>query len=135
VLAEAGVAGLPEMAGIDLLDAACAAYSGASFLEGDGSFVGDSREGVIVLPVHRLEDHYRRCAPPDMPLHPAGRVDTPGLCECGCGLPVRRRFLPGHDARLRSRLLREARAGVAARKELARLGWSRALDSLDAEED
>lgn len=135
VLAEAGVAGLPEMAGIDLLDAACAAFTGARFLDGDGSIVGDSREGVIVLPIHRLEDHYRRCAPPDMPLHPAGRVDTPRLCECGCGRPVRRRFLPGHDARLRSRLLKEARAGSAARKELARLGWGRALDSLDAEEE
>src|SRR6266498_3032490 len=104
VLAEAGVAGLPEIAG-------------------------------IVLPVHRLEDHYRRCAPPDTPLHAAGRVDTPRLCECGCGHPVRRRFLPGHDARLRSRLLVEARVGMRARKELARLGWKRALDSLDAEEE
>ncbi len=135
VLAEAGVAGLPEIAGIDLLDAACAAFTGARFLDGEGSFVGDPREGVIVLPVHRLEDHYRRCAPPDTPLHPVGRVDTPRLCECGCGRPVRRRFLPGHDARLRSRLLNEARAGVTARKELARLGWRRALDSLDAEEE
>lgn len=135
VLAETGVAGLPEIAGIDLLDAACAAFTGACFLDGQGSFVGDPREGVIVLPVHRLEDHYRRCAPPDTPLHPADRVDTPRLCECGCGRPVRRRFLPGHDARLRSRLLRGARAGAAARKELARLGWSRALDSLDAEEE
>ena len=135
VLAEAGVAGLPEIAGIDLLDAACAAFTGARFLDGEGSFVGDPREGVIVLPVHRLEDHYRRCAPPDPPLHAAGRVDTPRLCECGCGHPVRRRFLPGHDARLRSRLLVEARVGMRARKELARLGWKRALDSLDAEEE
>jgi len=48
---------------------------------------------------------------------------------------VRRRFLPGHDARLRSRLVKEARAGLAARRELARLGWSRALEDLDAEEE
>ena len=32
---------------------------------------------------------------------------------------MRRRFLPGHDARLRSRLLREAKVGMTARKELA----------------
>jgi hypothetical protein len=135
VLAEAGVGGLPEIAPIDLLDAACAALTGARFLEGEGSFVGDRREGVIVLPVPRLEDHYRRCAPPDLPLHPATRVDSPRLCECGCGQAVRRRFLPGHDARLRSRLLKEARAGTAARRELARLGWTRALEALDAEEE
>jgi uncharacterized protein DUF429 len=135
VLAEAGLGDLPEVAGIDLLDAACAAFTGARFLEGDGSFVGDPREGVIVLPVRRLEDHYRRCAPPDTPIHPASRVDRANLCECGCGLAVRRRFLPGHDARLRSRLLKEARSGMAARKELARLGWNRALEALEAEED
>jgi Protein of unknown function (DUF429) len=138
VLAESGVGGLPEIAAIDLLDAACAAFTGARFLEGDGSFVGDPREGVIVLPVSRLQDHYRRCVPPDLPIHPAGRVEAPRLCECGCGRPVRRRFLPGHDARLRARLLKEARAGVTARRELARLGWTRALDvldALDAEED
>jgi hypothetical protein len=135
VLAEAGVAGLPEIAAIDLLDAACAAFTGARFLEGDGSFVGDPREGVIVLPVRSLNDHYRRCAPPDAPIHPAGRVDRPRLCECGCGVSVRRRFLPGHDARLRSRLVKEARAGLAARRQLARLGWSRALEDLDAEEE
>jgi hypothetical protein len=132
VLAEAGLAGLPDIAAIDLLDAACAALTGARFLDGAGSFVGDPREGVIVLPVSRLAEHYRRCAPPDAPLHPAGRVDTPRLCECGCGVPVRRRFLPGHDSRLRSRLVKQAKDGHAARKELARLGWGRALDALDS---
>jgi hypothetical protein len=132
VLAEAGVDGVPEDAGIDLVDATCAAFTGERFLQSEGSSIGDSREGVIVLPVARLEDHYRRCAPPDTPIHPERRVQTPRLCECGCGRPVRRRFLPGHDAKLRSRLLNEARAGLAARKELARLGWKRALDSLDA---
>jgi hypothetical protein len=28
--------------------------------------------------------------------------------------------------------MKDARAGVAARRELARLGWTRALDALDA---
>lgn len=30
-------------------------------------------------------------------------------CECGCGLMIKRRFAAGHNAKLRSRLLREAR--------------------------
>ncbi|HYT30120.1 MAG TPA: hypothetical protein VEN82_05035, partial [Actinomycetota bacterium] len=66
------------------------------------------------------------CAPPDGPIHPAGPA-APRLCECGCGAPVRRRFLPGHDSRLRARLVAEARAGSAARTGLARLGWSKFL--------
>lgn len=31
-------------------------------------------------------------------------------CECGCGAPVRRRFLPGHDAKLKGRLLKDTTA-------------------------
>jgi hypothetical protein len=31
----------------------------------------------------------------------------PRTCECGCGVTVSRRFLPGHDAKLKSRLLSE----------------------------
>lgn len=122
VLAGAGVRGLAGDASIDVLDAACAALTAERFLAGDGSFVGDPREGVVVLPVASLEDRYRRCAPPDGPLHPADPA-APRLCECGCGAPVRRRFLPGHDARLKSALLRDLRAGEAARRDLARLGW------------
>ena len=30
-------------------------------------------------------------------------------CQCGCGSEVRRSFLPGHDAKLKSRLLAETR--------------------------
>jgi predicted nuclease with RNAse H fold len=125
VLAGTDLSGLPEDAGIDVVDAACAALTGARFLEGGGSLVGDPREGVIVLPVKRLEDRYHRCAPPgDGAVHTARAVTTPRLCECGCGDPVKRRFLPGHDAKLKSRLLREVRAGQAARERLVRLGWS-----------
>jgi hypothetical protein len=43
VLAEGGLTGLPEDAWIDLLDAACAAFTGERFLQGEGCFVGDSR--------------------------------------------------------------------------------------------
>src|SRR5205814_8291681 len=120
-----GVTGLAEDASIDSVDAACAAVTGLHFLNGEGSAVGDPREGSIMLPVASLADSYRRCrsvegSPERMPRSPLARP-----CECGCGAPVRRRFLPGHVARLRSRLLREVRAGDAARRELDRLGWSR----------
>ena len=33
-------------------------------------------------------------------------------CGCGCGAEVRSRFLPGHDAKLHSRQLAEARAAL-----------------------
>jgi Protein of unknown function (DUF429) len=120
VLAEAAVSGVPEGATIDVVDAACAALTGIRFLEECGSFVGDSREGVIVLPVPALQDRYRRCA------SPGGAKASPvaHLCECGCGAAVSRRFLPGHDAILRGRLIKAAREGAAARRELDRLGWS-----------
>jgi hypothetical protein len=126
IVAEAELSGLPDDAGIDLLDAACAALTGVRFLQGDGSFTGDTREGVIVLPVASLADRYHRCVPPDAgPVRTARTVDTPRLCLCGCGRPVRRRFLPGHDAKLKSRLLRDVRAGAAAHSLLVELGWSR----------
>ena len=125
VLAEAGVQGLPDDAPIDVVDAAAAALTVERFLAGGGSFVGDPREGVIALPVSELADAYRRCAPPEpgTPIHPARTVTSPRLCECGCGAAVRKRFLPGHDAKLKGRLLAEARTGDRARRELARLGW------------
>jgi hypothetical protein len=126
VLAEAGLTGLSGDATIDLVDAACAGLTAERFVAGSGCWVGDPREGAIVLPVPALEDRYRRCAPPDGPIHPAGPTAS-RLCECGCGTPVRRRFLPGHDSRLRARLVAEARTGSAARTELARLGWSKFL--------
>ena len=120
VLVANGVAGLADNDSIDLLDAACAALTGELYLGGDGSFVGDPREGVIVLPVSALADRYRKCAPLEpLPKAPAR------LCECGCGASARRRFLPGHDSKLRSRLVRAAREGADARRELERLGWSR----------
>lgn len=49
-------------------------------------------------------------------------------CGCGCGKPVKRRFLPGHDAKLKSRLLKEARGGSeAAKRNLEENGWSHFL--------
>ncbi len=126
VLEREGVRGLPEDATIDLVDAACAALTARRFLDGRGSFVGDPREGVIVLPVPALQDAYRRCAPPDAGIHPA-EPPPRRLCECGCLTSVRRRFAPGHDAKLRGRLVREVRAGDAARRHLDQLGWTHLL--------
>jgi len=51
-------------------------------------------------------------------------AQSPHLCGCGCGAPVSRRFLPGHDAKLKSRLLRDLRLGDAtAAEQLRQLGW------------
>lgn len=51
-------------------------------------------------------------------------------CECGCDRPQYNdsRFLPGHDSKLKARLVRLARAGDAqAREALERLGWEHFL--------
>lgn len=62
---------------------------------------------------------------------PAPRVDpgTPSTgrkCHCGCGSSVKRRFLPGHDAKLKGRLVREARSGSdAAKQQLEEYGWTK----------
>ena len=129
VLEEAGVEGLPPDATIDALDAACAAMTAERFVTRHGSWLGDPREGAIVLPVPALADRYRRCLPPEGGARPDAAA--PRLCECGCGRPVRRRFLPGHDAILKARLLRAVRAGDAARADLERLGWSHGADTGD----
>lgn len=54
-------------------------------------------------------------------------------CLCGCGKPAKSRFLPGHDARLKSRLLADWRSGerklqAAAESELQKLGWLYLVD-------
>jgi hypothetical protein len=50
-------------------------------------------------------------------------------CECGCGADSKSRFLPGHDAKLKSRLVTQAVEGSKeAEKQLADLGWSHFLD-------
>ncbi len=117
VLESSGVEGIPAGASIDVVDAVCAALTAARFVEGAGSWVGDPREGVIVLPVPALEDRYRRCA--------STGPTAARPCECGCGAPVRRRFLPGHDGILRARLRKAVREGREAEAELDRRGWRR----------
>jgi precorrin-8X/cobalt-precorrin-8 methylmutase len=45
-------------------------------------------------------------------------------CECGCGLEGPGRFRPGHDAKLRSRLIKAVAGGdQEASARLAELGW------------
>lgn len=62
----------------------------------------------------------------DRPQEKKPRVPRPavGACEC-CGEATKGgRFLPGHDARLKSKLRKEAKDGsVEARAELERRGW------------
>ena len=52
-------------------------------------------------------------------------AETP--CLCGCGGTTKTRFVPGHDARLKSALTRTAAKGgepaELATRALARFGW------------
>lgn len=59
---------------------------------------------------------------------------TTKTCECGCGAEVARRFKPGHDARLKGRLLRAAKSNrswerEAAVNELVERNWGHFVDS------
>jgi predicted nuclease with RNAse H fold len=49
---------------LDELDACAAAYAAYALATGSGSWVGDPREGVIVLPVAELADRYDPLPPP-----------------------------------------------------------------------
>ncbi len=111
----------------DRVDAALGALTGLLALEGERDQVGDPDEGVILLPARaaRSLPHVPPSTPPSQrPASPAIRSAGNGVCGCGCGAPVRRRFLPGHDAKLKSRLLGAWRAGEpAAADRLRDLGW------------
>lgn len=61
-------------------------------------------------------------------VNPVQRRPPEGMrnCGCGCGAVVRNRFLPGHDAKLKSRLVKEARSGSEiAKQQLEEHGWSK----------
>ena len=49
---------------LDELDACAAAYAAYALANGQGSWVGDPREGVIALPVAELLDRYAPLPPP-----------------------------------------------------------------------
>lgn len=60
----------------------------------------------------------------------------PNLCLCGCGAETKSRFRPGHDAKLKSRLINTAldesapkRDRTKAEAQLATLGWSHLLET------
>jgi predicted nuclease with RNAse H fold len=133
VLEAAGI-DCSDMRTDDHLDAALAALTGLKFLTWDFSVVGTPGEAVLVLPIGGMPTtRYARdkgaASSRRLGLHAARRplVDETGYaCGCGCGAPARRRYLPGHDAKHKSRLLAEMRAGSAsAADELQRLGWGR----------
>jgi predicted nuclease with RNAse H fold len=49
---------------VDEVDACGAAYAAYALAEGGGSWIGDPREGVVVLPVERLAERYAPLPPP-----------------------------------------------------------------------
>jgi hypothetical protein len=49
---------------LDELDSCAAAYAAYTLAAGTGSWVGDPREGVILLPVAELLPSYERLPPP-----------------------------------------------------------------------
>jgi len=121
---------------VDRLDAALAALTGVLALGGEATYLGDPAEGVILLPVATLPPAKLVRSKNDAggarrrPLRAVSEKnhvatkESAKLCECGCGALVRRRFLPGHDAKLRSKLLQEEALGASASRRLAELGWS-----------
>ena len=126
VLAREGVE-LSALPSTDRLDAALAALTGLLALEGRSTAIGERAEGMILLPnplpgTSPLPHDQTLSSRPS-----AARLSGPeaaGRCGCGCGAPVRRRFLPGHDAKLKSRLERLMAGGdEGARRRLEELGW------------
>jgi predicted nuclease with RNAse H fold len=130
VLTDNGV-DLATLSTVDRIDAALAALTGILALRSNHTTVGDPEEGVILLP-SKLPAVPLVRAPSASRSH-IGMVTAPsrvadagprGQCQCGCGAAVRRRFLPGHDAKLKSQLFRAKATGdVSATQRLIDLGW------------
>jgi len=115
-----------QLRSADQVDAALAAVTGLRAMQGRFSALVDPKEGVIVLPTHRLPPQaYRRC---DRPPAPERQPHLPGLSPCRCGDPscgelTAGEFARGHDAKRKAILWRLARAGDEAVRELRRRGW------------
>ena len=112
---------------LDCVDAALAALTGLLALGGEFTAVGDPDEGVIVVPVQPLPGApYRICA---RAIAPEPQLSLPGEspCQCDprCVERTARRFAPGHDAKLKSRLWRQVKDGEEALARLKQLGWER----------
>ena len=112
-----------DLTTVDRLDAALAALTGLLALDGHASYLGDMKEGVIVVPSRALAPKYR-----------PGRMSENGSAQlftwCACGdvgcdrqVPAGREFAPGHDAKRKSRLWRQVRDGQDAIEELKRRRW------------
>lgn len=131
VLHAAGVRS-DQLPTLDRVDAALAALTGVIAVAGGHAWVGDPEEGVILLPAALPATRFVSPARSTLRQAAAHAVDlqlswftSPEQrhCDCGCGAVVRARFLPGHDAKLKSRLLREVATGQEAAATLRRLGW------------
>jgi predicted nuclease with RNAse H fold len=117
-LARLGLASVPEHTNQDERDAIAAAVTARSYESGETMSYGD-----IVVPLARQE---RDALSAPARLGPTGDRH----CLCGCGGRTHRKFVPGHDAKLRSRLEAAIRgADPDAAKEALRvfrsLGWRR----------
>jgi predicted nuclease with RNAse H fold len=115
-----------SLGSLDLVDAALAALTGLFALRGECSTVGDPDEGVILLPGPRPEAPFRRC--PTSPPEAESQRHLPRLAACACGDPTcraltDREFAPGHDAKRKSLLWKQARLGQEALEELHRRAW------------
>ncbi len=69
-----------------------------------------------------------------MTAQPTPEVSTTKTCQCGCGAPVARSFLPGHDAKLKSALVEATRSNrwwvrESAAHVLVNRGWGHFIDS------
>lgn len=128
VLANHGVS-LTQLSTIDRVDAALGALTGLIALENGHAWIGDADEGALLLPVALLPiEPLKRLVEPytvNVTARNPGEVakGPERTCGCGCGALVSREFRPGHDAKLRSRLIKEMAFSRAARAEFARRGW------------
>jgi hypothetical protein len=128
VLANHGVS-LTQLPTVDRVDAALGALTGLIALENGHTWVGDADEGALLLPVALLPTEPLSRLVETYPVeliarNPAEVAKGPErTCGCGCGALVSREFRPGHDAKLRSRLIKEMASSPAARAELKRRGW------------
>jgi predicted nuclease with RNAse H fold len=124
VLAAHGVS-TTQLSSADRVDAALCALTALLALNGKRFAPGDPKEGVIVLPASSLPAKPFRPAPPDA----ADESTVPLFRECACGDPTcheltRTEFAKGHDAKRKSMLWRQVRAGVDASDELRSRGWA-----------
>lgn len=143
----------------DELDAFMCAYIGFYYWRHGTDrcrIVGDLDSGYIVTPVtQELGDRIDRLVLRDVPIaasptagdrarpeprtsrgklgpsvFAAASIAGEALCACGCGAAVRRRYLPGHDARHKETLIRRSLQGdTTAKVTLARLGWAKFLEA------